>query len=160
MRSSSIAMSSVMLAVFGAMTAIALLAYPEGARAQPLIIGVPAIALCILQLAIDLRQPSTNTCEQPMAETPIRAASEPAPAPAREARVWCWFIALVSSVLLAGFWVAVPAFLVGFLLIEARTGAARAFGLGLGATAALYCVFGLLLKASLHDGFLIHWLKG
>lgn len=150
MRASSIAMSTIMLAVFAAMTGIALLVYPEGARAQPLIIGVPAIVLCVLQLALDLRSGTAAD----------RAPASAPPVPAREIRVWLWFLALISGVLLAGFWVAVPAFLIGFLALEARVGAGRALAWGLGATAVLYGVFGGLLKASLHDGFLLQWLKG
>ncbi len=160
----SIAMSVLMLAVFSGMTGIALAFYPEGARAQPLLIGLPAIALCLLQLVIDLRgQTAREAAERspPHGSSPQGANDSSAPIEVgRELRAWAWFLALIATVLLAGFWIAVPLFLVAFLRFEASSGWSTALGLGLGASAALYGLFGLVLRASLHDGFLVQWLRG
>lgn len=159
MRASSIAMSVVMLVIFTAMTMIALLSYPDGARGQPLIIGIPAIALCVLQLVLDLR--GRRLSDMPVERAPPVAATDAQPPPAtRELRAWAWFLAFVATVLLAGFWIAVPVFVVMFLRFEAHSAWLHAFALGGGATAVLYALFGLLLKASLHEGFLLQWVKG
>lgn len=152
MRATSIAMTALMFAIFTVMTGIALLSYPEGARFQPLVIGLPAIGLCLLQLALDLRSSNVETA-------PSAAPNAPPPV-ARELSAWAWLLGLVGGVLLAGFWISIPLFLVAYLRIEARTSWLLALGLGTGATAVLHAFFGLLLKSSLHEGFLLQWLKG
>ena len=160
MKASNAAMSALMLTIFTSMTAIAALYYPEGARFQPLVIGIAAVLLCVLQLMLDLRgnavSPAVPTA--PIAGPP--SAEEAPPLPANELRVWTWFLALIAGVLLLGFWITIPLFLIAFLRFEAGTGWQLAIGLGAGATAALYGLFGLLLRASLHEGFLLQWIKG
>jgi hypothetical protein len=47
-------MTVVMLSIFVAMVGIAS-QYPADARFMPFIVGVPAIALCLLQLGLDFR---------------------------------------------------------------------------------------------------------
>lgn len=156
MRASSLAMSAVMLAIFTLMTAIAALTYPEGARFQPLIIGIPAIALCVLQLVLDLRaRAATQT-----STTETDASREKPLSPRRELRAWSWFLSLIGGVLLLGFWMTIPIFLVAFLRYEARCDWPRSAGLGIAAAAALYLLFGLVLRSSLHEGFLLAWFRG
>ena len=149
MRAPSLMMSGVMLAIFVAATGIAL-TYPPGARFQPLIVGIPAIVLCILQLVLDARVPRGPDAPQ----------GEPPPAPGRELIAWGAFLGLIAGVLLFGFWVAIPLFLVGYLKTQAGTGWATALCLGLGATAALYALFGMLLRVPMHQGFISQWLAG
>ena len=160
MKGADVAMSALMLAIFTSMTAIAVLYYPEGARFQPLVIGIPAVLLCVLQLMLDLRggTASATSPATPVAGPP--SAEEAPPLPANELRVWAWFLALIAGVLLLGFWVTIPLFLTAFLRFEAGTSWQLALGLGAGATAALYGLFGILLRASLHEGFLLQWLRG
>lgn len=148
MRSASIVMGGVMLAVLAAMTGIAL-TFPEGARFQPLVIGLPAVALCILQLVLDLRArersaPDAGVLAEETREVPAR----------REMIAWSYFLGIVAGILLLGFWVAIPIFLLAFLRAEAHAAWSRALGLTLAATAVLYGLFGVVLRVPLHGGFL------
>ena len=53
MKSIPAPMTLVMLAIFTAMVGVAT-TYPPAARFMPFVVGIPAIALCLLQLALDL----------------------------------------------------------------------------------------------------------
>ncbi len=150
-------MTLVMLAIFVVMTGVAM-TYPEGARFQPLVIGLPAIALCLLQLVLDLRAKPAGDVTVP-AQTPLRPDSESPPALRRELIVWSYLLGFVAAILLVGFWIAIPCFLVAFLRLEAKAGWPLALGLGLGATGILYALFALVLRVSLHEGWLLQALR-
>ena len=150
-------MTLVMLTIFVVMTGVAM-TYPEGARFQPLVIGLPAIALCLLQLVLDmLAKPAGDVA----ASTPatLRPESGPPPALRRELIVWSYLLGFVAAILLLGFWIAIPCFLIAFLRLEAKAGWPLALGLGLGATAILYALFVLVLRVSLHVGLLLQALR-
>ena len=160
MRSRSIVMTVVMLVIFIALTGIAM-TYPQGARFQPLVVGLPAIALCLLQLAIELRAHSRTNAEERRSAAP---AVEPVPAGAvqlrRELVVWGYVLGLVAGVLLVGFWLAIPLFLIAFLRYEASTDWSTALALGIGAAGCLYVLFELGLRVALHEGFIVQLLRG
>ena len=157
MKASSVAMSAIMLVIFLVMTGVAL-TYPDSSRFQPLVIGIPAIALCILQLVLDARSPAP--IPTPAAAHMPPATPQPELVLAREIAAWACFLALIVAVVLLGFWIAIPLFLVLYLRREAKAGWPMSLGLGLGASAALYAVFALGLRVALHDGFLLQWLRG
>ena len=166
------AMTLIMLAIFVVMVAMAM-TYPEGARFQPLVVGLPAIGLCLVQLAIELRPASRGpprgagsregstqpTTAGAMARLVSAGEPEAPPSLRRELTVWSYFLGLIAGVLLVGFWVALPVFLVLFLALEARIGWGKAVVSGLGATVVLYGVFVLGLRVSLHDGFLLQYFR-
>ena len=88
-------MTLVMLTIFVVMTGVAM-TYPEGARFQPLVIGLPAIALCLLQLVLDmLAKPAGDVA----ASTPatLRPESGPPPALRRELIVWSYLLGFVAA---------------------------------------------------------------
>ena len=66
MKRSSFVMGLIMLAIFCAFVAIAS-GYPADARFMPFVVGIPAIGLCLLQIALD-------------------AGRRPRPAPAADSR--------------------------------------------------------------------------
>ncbi len=150
-------MTLVMLAIFVVMTGVAM-TYPQGARFQPLVIGLPAIALCLLQLVLDLRAKSAGDVAAPTPAT-LQPDSGPPPALHRELIVWSFLLGFVAAILLLGFWIAIPCFLVAFLRLEAKAGWPLALGLGLSATAVLYGLFVLVLRVSLHEGWLLQALR-
>ena len=53
-------MTFVMFAIFATMVYVSF-GYPEGARFMPLVVGVPALLLCALQLFLDLRAAPQQT---------------------------------------------------------------------------------------------------
>ena len=171
-------MTLAMLVIFTVMVGVAS-TYPAEARFMPFVVGIPAIALCLLQLALDLyrrRAPATDNDRDPLKQAEDQVAriagrrvqfdmpSENALFTAsehdehvrvhREIIVWSYFLGLIAGILLLGFRIAVPVFLVAFLRYQAgvRWGSALLYG-GLGALA-LYLLFEKVLRVSLHAGFL------
>jgi hypothetical protein len=146
---------------------------------MPFTVGIPAIALCLLQLALDLyrrRHPEPEGAGDPLKQAEDQIAriagrrvqfdmpSENAlftesthderERVRREAIVWGFFLALIAGVLLFGFRVAVPFFLIAFLRFQAGASWRRALAYGGLGAVAMYVLFEKVLRVSLHAGFL------
>jgi hypothetical protein len=166
-------MTLIMLAVFVVMVAIAS-RYPAEARFMPFVVGIPAILLCIVQLFMDARERRKAT-EEPAREAGTRSQGRPfdaaiaqAALPSaeevalppeeklrRELILWGYFLGFIAGILLFGFWVAIPVFLVGFLKFQAKASWTMSLVLGLGVSIALFFVFERGLKVQLHRGFVV-----
>jgi hypothetical protein len=167
----------VMLAIFT--TAVTLASgYPEGARFMPFIVGIPGIALCLVQLVLDARERRLGTAAEDdagdfqkaearisrMAGRPVdfEIAHQTLPGAAdggqtsagRELAMWAYFLGLIGGVLVFGFWVTIPVFLVVFLRFQAQARWRTALLLGLGGGLILFAVFEKGLRVSLHRGFI------
>jgi Tripartite tricarboxylate transporter TctB family len=176
MKSIPAPMTIAMLVIFTAMVGIAA-TYPPEARFMPFTVGIPAIALCLLQLVLDLyrRQAPENSAdalkhaEDQVARIAGRRVHFDLPSDnalftdstqderervRREIIVWCYFLGLIACVLLFGFRVAVPIFLIAFLRFQAAASwrAALVYG-GLGALV-MFVLFEKVLRVSLHAGFI------
>lgn len=175
-------MTLLMLAIFTGMVGIAT-TYPAAAGFMPFTIGIPAIGLCLIQLAIDLRRGRASAVDdgrrpQDQAEDQITRMAGHRPhldlpsenvlfsGPALEGRaairrelvVWGYFLGLIASILVVGFRIAVPIFLVAFLRYQAGATWRSALIYGGGGALAMYLLFEKLLRVSLHAGFLTDWL--
>lgn len=137
-------MTVVMLAIFVAMVAIAW-QYPPDARFMPWVVGIAAIALCLVQIALDWRA-------KPRSETESMEFS-------REAAMWGYFIGLVASILVFGFLVTVPVFLALFVRRWGQASWRFALGLAAAGSAVLYLGFVKGLGVALHAGFLMEYLQ-
>jgi hypothetical protein len=157
-------LTGLMLLIFAGMVGIAL-QYPEGARMMPLVIGMPGIALCLLQLVLDAKNAEAGAFgyrfkAAPKAGKPEAVAiampgeeEEFGPHTVRgEMTMWFYFVAFIAAVLTFGFYVSVPVMLVSFLRREAGTSWRLALGLGLGATLVMFTIFSVLLHIRLHPG--------
>ncbi|MBX9775574.1 MAG: tripartite tricarboxylate transporter TctB family protein [Xanthobacteraceae bacterium] len=171
-------MTLTMLAIFTVMVGVAA-TYPPAARFMPFTIGIPAIALCLLQLALDFyrqRHPETEGPEDALKQAEDRVSrmagrrvhfdmpSENAiftdttfdarEKVRRELIVWGYFLSLIAGILLFGFRITVPVFLIAFLRFQAGAGWRNAlvYG-GLGAIV-MHVLFERVLKVSLHAGVL------
>jgi Tripartite tricarboxylate transporter TctB family len=178
MKSIPAPMTLTMLAIFTVMVGVAS-TYPPDARFMPLTVGIPAIALCLLQLALDLyrrRTPESDEAgdalkqaEDQVARIAGRRVQFDMPSEnalfteathderervRREIVVWGYFLGLIAGILLFGFRIAVPVFLIAFLRFQAGVSwrSALLYG-GLGALA-MYVLFEKVLRVSLHAGFL------
>ena len=176
-------MTYFMFAVFAVMLYVAF-GYPEGARFMPLVVGVPALLLCVLQMVLDQRAaPSAakdNRSEMEKAEERVSQmtgrqmefeAAQIAPgvdvvenddgvSANREFLIWGYIIGFVAGILLLGFNIAVPLFLLFYLRREALCSWTRS-----AVYSAIGCAFilgGLTwgLKLQLHAGFLTGALLG
>lgn len=185
MHSGKIAMNLVMLAIFVVMVGIAL-QYPPQARFMPLVIGLPAIALCLLQLFLEFRDHRRSRAEAPVnrgggfeqageevervvghkidlevAHETLQVVQSELPEAGetrREIVLWGCFIGLVASLILFGFWPTIPVFLAAFLRFYAKEGWRFSIGLSTVATALLFLVFHKGLAIVLHGGFVTDYL--
>lgn len=170
-------MTFLMLAIFTAAVGVAT-TYPPGAQFMVFVIGVPGIALCLIQLAIDLyrsRAPAVEAENDALKQAENRVARiagrpvqfempsdnvmftdiaiEPRERLYRELVAWCYFLGLIAGVLLFGFRISVPVFLIAFLRFQAGTSWRSALIYGGGGAVAMYFLFEWLLRVSLHTGF-------
>lgn len=179
------AMTVVMLAIFSVMVGIAT-QYPPQARFMPYVVGIPGIVMCVIQLALDLwRLRSDAKDDEDDGKSEMRKAEEEVSritgrkmdfheaegATAvvveeskegrgrREAIVWGYFLALIAGILLFGFWVSVPLFILIFLRCFAGRSWRFAILMSAAATAIFYCAFVLGLKVILHEGFAVEAIK-
>lgn len=139
-------MTFVMFAIFATMVYVSF-GYPEGARFMPLVVGVPALLLCGLQLMLDLRAAPQGGEDAKDARTEMQIAEDRvsqmtgrhmdfdaahiAPgftveekseteAATHEKIVWAYIAAFVIGILLVGYYVAAPLFLFFYLHNEAK----------------------------------------
>jgi drug/metabolite transporter (DMT)-like permease len=169
-------MTCVMLVIFTAMVGIAA-TYPPGARFMTFVVGIPAIALCLLQLALDLYrrtpQPADGRSEAERRQEEVSRFAghqiqfempsenvlftdselDPKQRLRREGMVWGYFLALIVCILLFGFRLTVPVFLIAFLRFQAGATWRSALLYGAGGTIVMYLLFEKLLKVTLHSGF-------
>ena len=173
------AMTLVMLSIFTVMTAMASV-WPEEARFMPMVIGIPGIGLCLLQLFLDWRnrgrtkQQSEEDLKQEMRDAeekvsrmtgrqmrfdvahemtmPIEEVASAATAQKREKLMIAAFGALVGGVILFGFLVTLPVFLILFLRHIAGLRWGTSLLAAIIATAVLFGIFEFVLKAQLYRG--------
>lgn len=173
-------MTLVMLAIFVLMVGLAT-QFPPQARFMPLVVGIPGIALCVLQLILDTRNRQSpdgaspdgrNQFEQAqeklsrmtgqalqfdMAHEQLKVAVDELPREGerrRELVLWGSFIALVASIILFGFWPTIPVFLLLFLRLLAQKTWTFSASLAVAGTGVLFLVFQKGLGVILFGGYL------
>lgn len=185
MKSTSFLMNFVMLAIFVTLVGVAT-QYPPQARFMPMVVGIPAIALCLLQIFLDIRAARRKIVEvedtrsemekaqdeasryagrkvesdaATAVEIPVMMESGIPPNMARrEVIIWGYFLTFISSILLLGFWPSIPVFLVAFLHFEAKLSWRNALLSGLIGATILYLGITKGLRVDLHAGFLTTYL--
>ena len=150
-------MSLVMLAIFVAMVAMAA-TYPPDARFLPFVIGIPGTLLCLLQVGAEIAAARHAAREAIAAAAPAEFAG-PGPDVRREFTLLACVVGLAAAILLLGFWLAVPAFMILFLRFHEREEWRLTLSLAIGGWAALYLVFDQVLGIIVHNGFLIDFLN-
>ncbi len=182
MRTLNLGMISLMLLIFLGMVATAA-TYPADARFMPFVIGIPAIALCVLQLMIDLKRkpvdaPAHERNELAEAEARIkrmtgrdvsfdvaRDTSIPQEeflpedvAARREKILWAVFLGLIAGIILIGFHVMIPLFIIFFLRYLADYTWMRAITAGLIGATIILGVFEFGLRNELYRGLITNWI--
>ena len=137
----------VMLALFAGMVAVAT-TYPPGARFMPLVIGIPGVALCLLQLVLDLRGGPSPDALPDETTSPDAEARHPRD----ELRTFAYFAGFIGGVVLFGFLVAVPVLVTLYLWREAGVRPWRAALVAAVFTLALHLAFERILHFTLHPG--------
>lgn len=143
----------VMLLIFTTMVVISL-GFPPNARFMPLVVGLPAIALCLLQLALDLR--AARKPRRRAAALPQEGDGDELGADTRaaEVRSWLYFLGFLGGVLLFGFLAAAPVLIVLYLRHEANVRWSRALLAAAITTALLHLLFQEILGFRLFQGFI------
>ena len=146
-------MSLVMLAIFGVMVGVAT-QYPAQARFMPLVVGLPGICLCLVQVVLEVvarRRAAAGGLAGAEAAVDPNAAG----APRRELVLWGSFLGLIASLILFGFYVTIPLFLIAFLRGYARESWRFSLALSAAGSAVLAAVFHFGLGVVRHQGFLL-----
>ncbi len=150
-------MSLVMLAIFGGMVGMAV-TYPPETRLLPLVIGIPGILLAAIQVAMDVAAARREDGSVKNAD-----GEESAPAAGtvkRELVLLAYLVALAAAILLFGFWLTIPVFVIVFLRAHEGESWRFTLGLALSAWAVLYLIFDRLLEILVHRGFVIDLIFG
>lgn len=147
----------LMLTVFVTMVVVAL-GFPPDSRFAPLVIGIPGIVLTLGQLIADFldtrRSPPGKRREPGLTQAKAQAGATPAGSVVkRELVMFAYVFGLVAGVVLFGFWIAIPVFILVFLRLHERESWSFTLLLTAAGTAVLYLVFDRMLSIILHDGF-------
>jgi hypothetical protein len=142
-RLSGAALFSLGLAGVAAYAVYAALRWPPKAALFPLVMGIPLLVLALAQLVVDLRDP-------------------PAASPAgqrRALRTFAWMAAFIILVLLLGFPIAVPVFVLAYLLLASREGWLLSATLAAAAWGAFHLLFQRLLHFPFEGGLIGGWFQ-
>ena len=142
MRLSGAALFSAALAGVAGFAVYTALRWPPKAALFPLVMGIPLLALAVAQLAVDLR-------ERPAA----------APEARRAWGILAWMVAFIVLVLLLGFPLAVPVFVLAYLVTSGRESWLLSVVFAAAAWAAFYLLFQRLLHFPFEDGLITTWLQ-
>jgi hypothetical protein len=159
MKSLTFFMNFVMLAIFLALGGIAL-GYSAQARFFPLVAAIPAVLLLLLQIFLDVREAKKGgevTAPPPELAPDQEAPRSQAETVRREIVLWGYFLGLIGGILLFGFWITIPVFLIAFLRQQAECTWRTSLILGIGTSILLYLAFEKGLHSQLHAGFITEW---
>ncbi len=164
-------MSLVMLAIFVTMVAMAA-TYPPDTRFLPFVIGIPGIVLALIQVASELvdarraagapptAKPGPDASAHEKAEAAAHGVYERPPEVRREIVLLAYLVGLAAAVLLLGFWLAIPVFVIAFLRFHERETWRLTLALTASAWVVLYLMFDSLLGIIVHEGFLTQYVLG
>ncbi len=139
--------AGIMLLIFTVMVGVAF-TFPGEARFQPLVIGIPGLALSLTQFVIELRgkdpEEKTFTAEDRMAEL----------------KMFGWFAVFIFGIILFGFPYAGP--LIVALYLHFSWGEKWYVSLGAAAFswAILHGIFDYVLGLPLFEGLVYEWIYG
>ncbi len=179
-----IAMAVVMLAIFSVMVGMAT-QYPPQARFMPYVVGIPGLIMCLIQLALEIRNLRSNAEDEDDGKSEIAKAEaevaritgrkmdfreaegaavvveeESADQRGRREIIMCViFLALIAGILFFGFWITVPIFILTFLRFFAGRTWRFSLMLTVISTTIFYCAFVLGLNVILHEGFVVEAIK-
>ena len=135
--------------------------YSPESRAIPRAVALLALALIALHaVSQEMRRPrtmadgSTATGEGATPRTDGETFPAAAPSFRSEATAFAWIAALLILVVVAGFYVAVPVFIFGYLLVHARKSVLTAGAFAIGVTGLLFLLFDLLMGYALFGGLI------
>jgi hypothetical protein len=157
MRISASSLFSFFLAVVAAYAVVSAWAWPLKAALFPLVMGIPLLALALVQLVLDLRG-NTEAVEGPVMDLALSAEVAPELARRRTRLIFAWMAAFVVLVFLVGFPLAVPLFVFSYLMLQSEAGWWRSLALTAAAWGFFYGLFERLLRFPFGTGLIQGWL--
>ena len=159
-----VVMSLVMLTIFTVMVGMAM-TYPPETRLLPLVIGIPGMLLGLIQVGVEIRDARRKAGSAVGDEAGEQGTGTEDSTPSavivkREFVLLAYLAALAVAILLFGFWLTIPVFVIVFLRAHERESWRLTLSLSLGVSAVLYLIFDRLLEIILHQGFVIEYLFG
>lgn len=141
----------LMLVIFSTMVVMAL-DFPKNARFMPLVIGLPGIALCLLQLALDLR--ASRRARSPVGRPQEGDGEDFGGHTVRmEGLSWLYFILFIGGVLVFGFLLVAPLLIAVYLCREAGVRWSAALMAAAASVVVLHLLFQQVLGFRLFEGF-------
>lgn len=132
------AVNLLMLAIFVFFVGQALAFQPE-ARAMPLLVGIPAILLCLLQITLDWRRRDVTQSKAPLLTAAERSLA-------------IWLVLFLASIIAFGFSFGAPPLVAAYLYFAARERPLVALAGGVACALMLLLLFEKLLKVQLFEG--------
>ena len=121
--------------------------WPWKAKLFPLVIGIPLFFLALAELLWSLLS------KAPPEEAPVHEAA------ARRTLLACaWIFGFLAAIVLLGFPVAVPLFMILYLRLQGKEGWKLSIALTAAVWGAFYGLFDRLLHLPFPDGWLLTWL--
>jgi len=145
----SLALSLAVMVVSGAGT-IAALDWPLKAKLFPMVIGIPLFCLAAAEVAWILL---AKVAEEKMPEDEV----PPEVARRRSLLAAAWILGFLASVVLLGFPIAVPLFVLLYLKLQGRERWGISIAITLGTWALFYGLFDRLLHLPFPAGWLFSW---
>ena len=140
-----LAVSLMMLAIFLFFVGQAL-AFDPQARAMPLLVGIPAILLCLVQITLDLKEQGRATVKTILLLP-------------QERPIVLWLLAFLAGIIAFGFAYGAPALVAAYLYFGARERPLVAIAGGVFSIVVLSFVFEKLLKVQLFEGLITAFLS-
>lgn len=137
----SLLFSLLMLAIFCGMLFMSM-GYSEKARFVPLVVGIPGLFLSAVQVAIEIRD-----------HFKVRLTESKSVA-RKELVIICWIMFQLGLILIFGFWVAIPVFLLLFLRVHGKESWILTITIAACGWGIIFLIFNVLAKVPLYGGVL------
>ena len=134
-----LAVSLMMLAIFLLFVGQAALLFSPEARAMPLLVGLPAIGLCVLQIILDLRRQGGQAVKSALVALDDRP-------------LIAWLVAFFFGIIAFGFTYGAPPLVAAYLYFAARERPLVALAGGAFCLFVLLLIFEKLLNVQLFEG--------
>jgi len=150
---------SIILVAFFAVFAYTAKDWRLQARLYPWAIGIPMLALALVQLVLDLRgiEPTKSPDHAPV-DVQFAKRADPVVARRRTLNIFSWIVGYIIAIWLIGFFYSVPLLVFLYLKVQSR----ERWPLSIALTAIAWIFFWALFDRLLHlpfpDGALFTWL--
>ena len=147
----------VMLTIFVIMTLLAF-DFPSKGKLMPLMVGIPAVLLGLIQLVMEYRAVLANTRSGTVAD--ITPEKEEKAGKKGEYQMILWTTLFFTGILLFGFVAASPALVFAFLYFGSKESIKVSLISAVCTWAVIYFTFVKSFQISLFSGLILEWLFG